>query len=128
MASIDAFPVPAVAEFIAKIVDRSRMRDGSIAGHMEMHLMIDEARMVWAAAKHLDFYYDWHVGVEQTRFKLKECRDFLDEKKQEAKNDLMLRLDRRGIRIVMDSLIHLDRLAIALEGDGKKSRKKGRRN
>lgn len=127
MASIDAFPVPVVVEFFAKLVDRARMKDGSIGGYLEAVLTIEDVRLIWAAAKHLDFYNDWGVGVEQTRFNLRECIAFLEEKKHEAKNDLVLKLDWRGIRVVMDSLTHLDRLAIALEGDVKKSRKSKRR-
>lgn len=124
MASLSDFPIEQVQGFIQKIADK-RMTDGSVPGQIEIHLTVDEARLIWAAAARLDFYCDWGAGIEQTRFKLRECQQYLEQKKTVARNELVLMLDWQGMKIMKDAALHLDRLGMMMELDGKPSRKYG---
>src|SRR3546814_16536235 len=85
--------------------------DGSLSGIVQCELDVDQARMIWAAAKHLDFLYDWGVGIEQTRFSLRECKAFIESQKNAAKEDKKLFLSRREILLMTEVAVHLDRLA-----------------
>src|SRR3546814_6429740 len=88
---------------------------------------VDQARMIWAAAKHLDFLCDWGVGIEQTRFSLRECKAFIESQKNAAKEDKKLFLSRREILIMKDVAVHLDRLALMKEADSHSSNRRRKR-
>jgi hypothetical protein len=126
MASLNDFPVDDVARFIHSVVNRGKMRDGSFASIHQCELTIEQVRMIWAAALWLDFYDDWGVGIEQTRFRLKECKAFIDGIKSAAKEDMKLFLGRRELQIMSDAARHLDHLAILKEEDSQPRNNKRR--
>lgn len=77
---------------------------------------VENARHFGAAVKWLRFYSDMGVEIEMTDYPLRDCivilRDKVDSIRNQNLEDIIVTFTRSDLRVLQDSVLHLDHLLI----------------
>lgn len=113
MARLTDISVETCRDFLRGILDRNSPRDG-VSFRVELHISVEEGRILWAADKHLEVYETIGMGIELTDFTLAQVRRRLGElvadvRMQAEKEEIVLALSLRDLKLFADAEVHLDR-------------------
>ncbi|TIX28828.1 hypothetical protein [Mesorhizobium sp.] len=113
-------------DFLRGIISRNGEREDGRSFKVIVHMTREEALKIWAAKRWLDVYREWGVGIEETDFTIDNVRKFLGElidvlKGQKGAEEMTITLNRRGLLILTDAELQLDRFCIARSFPEKKN-------
>lgn len=119
-------------DFLRGIISRNKEREDGRPFKVIVHMTREEATKIWAAKRWLDVYREWGVGIEETDFTIDNVRKFLGElievlKGQKGAEEMTIMLKRRGINILTDAELQLDRYCLARSFPEKSKNWKGKK-